>query len=108
MTARHIYVDETKPRSSYVVVASVHGADDVQALRQVVRRLLLPGQRYLHMKDESEGRKREIAAEIVAAQVQANVYMAGKRYRTNNERRAKCLEALVAHHASGPGNLANH
>ncbi|WP_454232446.1 hypothetical protein [Mycolicibacterium fortuitum] len=106
MTARHIYVDETKPRGSYIIVASVHIADDVHVARKVVQELLLPGQRYLHMKNESEGRKRQIATAIVDAQIiQGSIYNAGKRYRTDNDRRAKCLEALVAHHADGPETL---
>ncbi|WP_271035511.1 hypothetical protein [Mycolicibacterium monacense] len=55
----HIYVDETKQRD-YLLVASVHVSTDLAALRQMVRSLLLPGQRYLHMKDEKDGRKRTI------------------------------------------------
>ena len=56
----HIYVDETKQRD-YLLVASVHVSTDLTGLRQMVRGLLLPGQRYLHMKDEKDGRKRTIA-----------------------------------------------
>lgn len=56
MTSRHIYVDETKQRT-YALVASVHVAEDIPGIRDVVRGLLLPRQRYLHMKDEREGRK---------------------------------------------------
>jgi hypothetical protein len=101
MTAQHIYIDETKQRT-YVLVASVHTAGDLRALRTVVGGLLLPGQRYLHMKNESEGRKRQIAAAIVAAGVRATIYRAGPRHRTHNQRRAACLQALVEDHATGP------
>ena len=72
MTARHIYVDETKHRD-YLLVASVHVSTDLTELRQLVRGLLLPGQRYLHMKDEKDGRKRTIAQAFVDADVQATV-----------------------------------
>lgn len=104
MTAQHIYIDETKQRS-YVLVASVHTAWDLRALRAVVGGLLLPGQRYLHMKNESEGRKRQIAAAIVDAGVQATIYHAGPQHRTHNQRRAACLQALVEDHAAGPETL---
>ncbi len=49
----YIYVDETKQRD-YLLVASVHVSTDLTALRQLVRGLLLPGQRYLHMKNEKK------------------------------------------------------
>ena len=57
MTARHIYVDETKQRD-YLLVASVHIATDLSALRRLIRELLMPNQRCLHMKDENPGRRR--------------------------------------------------
>jgi hypothetical protein len=104
MPAQHIYVDETKQRS-YVVAASGHIADEIQTVRQVVQKLLLPGQRYLHMKKENERRKREIAKAIVAAGIRADVYDAANRYPTHNDRRAKCLEKLVLHNAGGPETL---
>ena len=76
MTARHIYVDETKQRD-YLLVASVHVTTELAALRQLIRGLLLPGQRYLHMKNEKDGRKRTIAQALVDAGVQATIYRAG-------------------------------
>ncbi|MCB1288835.1 MAG: hypothetical protein KDB47_14275 [Mycobacterium sp.] len=99
MTARHIYVDETKQRD-YLLVASVHAPTDLTALRQVVRGLLLPGQRYLHMKDEKDGRKRTIAQAFVGAGVEATIYCAGAEYRNERERRSACLRALIDDHAS--------
>ncbi|MDD4867090.1 MAG: hypothetical protein PHQ28_08225 [Mycobacterium sp.] len=86
-------------------MASVHIADEIHTVRQVVRKLLLPGQRYLHMKNEGERRKREIAKAILDAEIRANVYNAGNRYPTHNERRAKCLKKLVFHNAGGPETL---
>jgi hypothetical protein len=65
-----------------------------------VRGLLLPGQRYLHMKNESDGRKRTIAKAFTAAEVKATVYRASSSaYRTERERRAACLRALVSDHS---------
>ena len=99
MTVRHIYVDETKQRD-YLLVASVHVTTDLAALRQVVRGLLLPGQRYLHMKDEKDGRKRTIAQAFVDAGVQATVYRAGAQHRNERQRRSACLRALIDDHAT--------
>lgn len=57
--------------------------------------MVLPGQRRLHMKDECDFRKRLIADTLAAAEVQATIYDAGTRYRTDRDRRAACLRALV-------------
>ena len=95
----HIYVDETKQRD-YLLVASVHVSTDLTGLRQIVRGLLLPGQRYLHMKDEKDGRKRTIAQAFVDAGVQATVYRAGPQHRNERQRRSACLQALVDDHAA--------
>lgn len=95
----HIYVDETK-QHDYLLVASVHLASDLTALRRVVRGLLLPGQRYLHMKDEKDGRKRTIAKAFVDAGVQASIYRAGPEHRTERQRRSACLRALIEDHAT--------
>ena len=48
MSARHLFVDETK-RRDYLMVASAHIVTDVAPLRRSLRELLLPNQRYLHM-----------------------------------------------------------
>lgn len=42
-----------------------------------MRDLLLPGQRYLHMKNEKAGRTRTIAQSFVTAGIRATVYQAG-------------------------------
>jgi hypothetical protein len=99
VTARHIYVDETKQRD-YLLVASVHVTTELAALRQLIRGLLLPGQRYLHMKDEKDGRKRTIAQALVDAGVQATIYRAGAHHRNERQRRSACLRALIEDHAN--------
>ncbi len=90
----HVYVDETK-RRGYLLAAAVVLPADSDAVRRVIRGLVLSGQRRLHMKDEHDSRKRAIAAAIAAAGVQATIYDAGRRYRTERDRRAACLQALV-------------
>ena len=98
MSARHLFVDETK-RRDYLMVASAHIVTDVAPLRRSLRELLLPNQRYLHMKDERDSRKRQIVRAIVVAGVQATVYRAGAEYRTEKQRREACLRRLVSDNA---------
>lgn len=94
MTGAHIFVDETK-RRDYLLVAAVTLPAEQRALRAMIRGLTLPGQRRLHMKSESDPRKRMIASAIVDAGVRATVYNAGSSYKNERDRRAACLQALV-------------
>jgi len=91
----HVFVDETK-RRGYLLVASAVVPSDLDATRRMLRGLVLPGQRRLHMKDESDPRKRSIATAIAVSGVHATIYDAGQRYRTEWERRQACLTSLVA------------
>jgi len=90
----HVFVDETK-RRGYLLVASAVVPSDLDATRRMLRGLVLPGQRRLHMKDESDSRKRSIATAIAVSGITATIYDAGRRYGTERERRAACLTALV-------------
>lgn len=94
MSTRHIYVDETK-RRDYLMVAAVVLGEDLTAARAVIQDLLKPGQHHLHMKDEADGRKETIAKTLVAADLRATIYDAGRRHRTQLQARAACLSALV-------------
>jgi len=86
----------TKPSAAATcLVAGVVLPEDLDAIRRVLRGLVLPGQRRLHMKDESAPRKRYIATAISVSEVQATIYDAGRRYRNERERRAACLRAIV-------------
>ncbi|WP_254697447.1 hypothetical protein [Mycobacterium avium] len=78
MTARHIYIDETKERG-YVLVASAHIADNhLSELRKTMREFVLRGQTRVHMAKESDQRRRTICAAICAASVNATIYDAGR------------------------------
>ena len=48
MSARHIYVDETKERD-YVLVASVHLGTEANTLRKAMRGFVLRGQTRIHL-----------------------------------------------------------
>jgi hypothetical protein len=76
----HIFVDETK-RAGYVIAAVT--VSDTEAIRKIVRALVLPGQRRIHMKHEQARRRRVIVSALAAMQVQATVYDAARRYRTD-------------------------
>ena len=90
----HVFVDETKQRG-YLLVASVVVPSDLDSVRRMLRGLVLPGQRRLHMKDENDQRRRSIATAIAVSGVTATIYDAGRRYRNERERRAACLHTLV-------------
>jgi hypothetical protein len=91
----HVFVDETKHRG-YLIVASVVMPGDLDRTRKLLRSLVLPGQRRLHMKDDESGpRKRTIATAIIATGIRTTVYDAATRYRTERDRRAACLRAVV-------------
>lgn len=94
MTARHVYVDETKHRD-YLMVAAVLLGEDLIHARTVVQGLLQPGQHHLHMKNEADGRKETIARTLATAGLRATVYDAGRRHRTQLLARAACLSALI-------------
>jgi hypothetical protein len=90
----HVFIDESK-RRGYLLVASVVVPGDLDPIRRMLRGLVLPGQRRLHMKDENNQRRRSIATAISVSGVTATVCDAGRRYRNERERRAACLHALV-------------
>jgi hypothetical protein len=94
VTERHIFIDESK-RRDYLVVAAVVVPADLGALRLALTELLLPGQRSLHMTDESDGRRTTIAKALVSAGVESIVYDAGRSYATQLQARAACLRLLV-------------
>ena len=94
MSGGQVFVDETK-RRDYLLVAGVVMPADLDAVRKIMRGLVLPGQRRLHMKDENDSRKRSLATAIAVSGVHATIYDAGRRYRNERERRAACLRAVV-------------
>jgi len=101
--SRHVFVDETKERD-YLLVTSVHVSGELDDLRKLMRSLVLKGQRRVHMKKESDQRKRAIAAAICGTGVAATVVDAGRRYRDELDARAACLHGLVDD-AAGHGDV---
>lgn len=92
-----LYLDETKAKN-YLVVTAGGTHTDLQVCGKELRNLILPGQRALHMKDERDQRRRAIADTITRMAdlgITATVYDAGRRGRTERDRRRRCLEAIV-------------
>jgi len=92
MAVRHIFIDETK-RAGYVMAAV--SVPDLAATRKVIRGLVQPGNRRLHMVDERPRHRPVIVAAVVASEVEVSIYDAGRRYRTDREARAACFGALI-------------
>lgn len=91
------YVDETKAKG-YLVAAASGSGEDLKLARKQIDSLILPQQRSLHMKSERDARRKLIADTIGAfsdLSVRGIIYDAG-RAGTERDRRARCLEALVA------------
>ncbi len=87
-----VYVDESK-RAGYVLAAVA--VTDPALSRQDARGLIVPGRRRLHMHNEHVRRRRVIVSTLVATQIEATIYDAARRYRTDVAARAACLAVLV-------------
>jgi hypothetical protein len=57
------FVDESKSKG-YIMVCAILSQSALSQARLAMRALVLPGQRSLHMKDESAPRRREIVSAI--------------------------------------------
>lgn len=97
-----VYVDETK-RAGYVLAATT--VPDPEKTRQIVRSLILPGQRRLHMKKEQPQRRRAIVSLLATTTATTTLYDAGRNYRTDHEARAACLKALGQDLATTIGDI---
>ncbi|HJG45477.1 MAG TPA: hypothetical protein K8V62_03700, partial [Corynebacterium variabile] len=63
------YADESSAprgmdRQEYLVCAAIIDSSDAESTREILRPLLLPGQRKLHWTDESDRRRREIVGVV--------------------------------------------
>jgi hypothetical protein len=89
----HVFVDESK-QGGYFVTAAAMLPGDLNAGRQAMRGLVLPGQRRLHFTHESDGRRKRILDAIAELNPAVTVYD-GSRHPRRNQREA-CLRYLVA------------
>lgn len=68
------YVDESK-RAGYVIATVT--VSDPAAARKVVRGLIVPGRRRLHMHNETARQRRVIVSALTAMPIAATVYEGG-------------------------------
>ncbi|MBT0993898.1 hypothetical protein KIN34_06305 [Cellulomonas sp. DKR-3] len=88
-----MFVDESKA-GPYLLVASVVLPADLGAARGAVRALHLPKQSRIHMKTETDGRRRTILSAFERAGLRATIYRAVG-YKTNIAAREACIDKLV-------------
>ncbi|WP_130443992.1 hypothetical protein [Kribbella rubisoli] len=90
----HAFVDESI-RSGYLLSAAVIATGDLSVARGKLRELCKPGQRRLHMKDENDGRRREILSTLTGLNIEVYLYRASVTGRPIRDGRDECLRALV-------------
>lgn len=87
----HFFVDESI-RSKYLIAAiAVHPAN-LRGIRSSLRRLLLPGERSIHFKDESDKRRRELIGEVARMDYEVFLYTGSG---SNEATRTRCLCVLM-------------
>lgn len=89
----HVFCDESKAGGFRLAAVAVKPCE-LAGLRSAVSELRLPGQRRLHFANESDGRRKKVIKELIAAGVRAVVYDA-PRYRTEKEARDAIIGQLT-------------
>jgi hypothetical protein len=89
-----VFVDESKAKD-YLLVAAAIVSGDPTACRKATRALLLPGQPRLHMKKESDPRRKQILDTFESLGATISIYRAPKSLGSEVRRRDLCLEQLV-------------
>lgn len=90
----HVFVDESKQRD-YLLVAAVVMPRELDSARRTVRGMVMPGQRRLHMKKESDARRKTIIEAIAVTGASATIYNAGRPGRGELAAREACLRAVI-------------
>lgn len=90
----HAFVDESS-RGGYLLCAVVLLPADLTSARRTLRGLCKPGQRRIHMKHESDGRRREILSVVAKLEVETRIYRAKLDGRSERRTRDECFRAMV-------------
>jgi len=88
-----VFVDESKA-GPYLLIASVVLPADLGAARSAIRSLHLPKQSRIHMKTETDARRRTILSAFAKAGLRVTIYHAVG-YKTNIAAREACIDTLV-------------
>jgi hypothetical protein len=88
-----VFVDETKERG-YLIAAAIIQPGNLAPSRRAIRSLILPRQRRIHFKGESEARRRKIVDTLIDLGVTAQLYDASA-WAKKKQARDACLVRLV-------------
>lgn len=83
------FVDESQ-RKQYMICAAIISPNVMKAVREELRKMLLPRQRRLHFVDESNQRRRKCLAVMSELPVEARMY-------TSQQNEAVARELLLGH-----------
>lgn len=99
-----IFVDESKAKG-YILAATAAQPREVVSIERQVRALVLPGQRRIHFKSESNSRRREVLSRLAALAPRVTIYAADAK--SDKVGRALTLaEAVKDAVRAGAGSLA--
>ncbi|XVS64707.1 hypothetical protein ACQPYE_01175 [Actinosynnema sp. CA-299493] len=87
----HVFVDESR-RSSYLLVAVFIETRQLLAVRTLMRRLRVAGERRLHFKSESDTIRKDVVGRLVDAGFRSRVYLGRG---PSEVVRQRCLARLV-------------
>jgi hypothetical protein len=90
----HAFVDESS-RGGYLLCAVVLLPSELAPARRILRTLCKPGQRRVHMKHESDGRRREILSVVSQLEVETRIYRARLDGRSERRTRDECFRVMV-------------
>jgi hypothetical protein len=90
-----VYIDESKVRD-YLLVAVGLDRRELRTARAAITELILRGQSRLHMRKESDARRKLILSRIATLRLDVTVFRAPKDGRSDTVRRADCIRALVS------------
>jgi len=89
-----VFVDETKAKG-FLLVAAILQPADLAVGRRTMRRLVLPGQKRLHMKEERDSRKQQILKAVAEINPDIVIFRASSGYGNEVPAHAACIYALT-------------
>jgi hypothetical protein len=89
-----VFVDESKNKDYLLIAVGILPSKFAPA-RKAIQSLVLPGQSRIHMKTESDSRRKLILSRLAELSFDVTIYRAPNGTGTELERRSKCIEALV-------------
>ncbi|WP_367134271.1 hypothetical protein [Saccharothrix sp. HUAS TT1] len=90
----HAFVDESRRKDTYYLVAAIVQPEDLKRLRTQLRGLLFPGQRELHFYKEKQARRRLLLSRVVEFGARVDIYRASCRW-SEESARQECLARLT-------------